>query len=95
MSSGLRRSPWVAIAAQVGEHAEVLIASSGIALFVDDVSVRVDLAGWRVCWVTDRAAPPPERSVSPIPRIEARDDFMRKELELHPYAVRKNVSIPT
>ena len=74
------------IVGKVGDQAEVLITPTGTTLFVDDVPLPVDITGWRVHWVTDRDAPPPARAVSLIPRIEVRDDFMRKELELHPYS---------
>jgi hypothetical protein len=68
-------------------RAEVLATPAGTTLFVDDVPMPVEVTGWRLHWVLARdSAPAPEKAVQIIPRVDVRDDFMREDLELHPYS---------
>ena len=71
--------------AVVKESLELLMTPSGVTLFIDDAPVKTDTVLWDVFWVSAPNTPPPPKT-KVIPSLSVRDDFMRKDIELHPYA---------
>lgn len=71
--------------AAVTESVELLMVPSGVSLFIDDTPLKTDTVRWEVFWVSPpNAGAPPNAKVIPV--LSVRDDFMRKDLETHPYA---------
>ncbi|MBN2451477.1 MAG: hypothetical protein JXR77_13885 [Lentisphaeria bacterium] len=72
--------------ASMERSGELLLTPSGLSLFVDGRPVALGPSAHDASWVLAAGASPPPRAVAFIPRVEVRDDFMRQEIEGHPYS---------
>jgi len=69
----------------VNKTVELLLTPSGLTAFVDDRPLVTETSLWEAQWVVLPDAGPPPKARA-IPQVAVRDDFMREELEPHPYA---------
>lgn len=69
----------------IREQGELLVTPRGATLFVDDIPLPANLTGWHALWITEKKHAPSPR-VRQIPLIRIRDDFMRQDIEVHPFS---------